>query len=86
MANPYGKTRKQDNPYSIYEDKRTGWTWKILKLNQAPENAKKNPYASAFCAVSSPDTYGRADLGDTYLNDIGGTLIQGPDILSECGR
>lgn len=86
MANPYGKTRKQSEPYATYRDEATGWTWKILKLNQAPANATKNVYASAFCAVSSPFTFGGSDLGDTYLNDIGGTLIQGTDILRECGR
>ncbi|WP_369676706.1 hypothetical protein, partial [Enterococcus faecium] len=85
-TNPYGKTRKQDNPYAVYEDKRTGWTWKILKLNQRPDMAAKNQYASAFCAVSSPMTMGSSDLGDTYLSDIGGTLVSGPDILKECGR
>ena len=31
-------------------------------------------------------THGSFDLGDTYLNDIRGVLVQGPDILKECGR
>ena len=84
MANPYGKTRKQDEPYAIYRD--GTWEYRILKLNQAPANAAKNQYASAFCAVSSPMTHGSFDLGHTYLNDISGVLVQGPDILKECGR
>lgn len=84
MANPYGKTRKLENPYSIYQDE--DWEWRILKLNQKPENAANNQYASAFCAVKSPMTLGTFDFGDTYLNDIGGVLVSGPDILKECGR
>ena len=84
--NPYGKTRKESEPYATYSDKRTGWTWKILKTYQTPDNGAKNPYATAFCSVSSPYTYGGSDLGDTYLNDIRGTLIQGTDILKEYGK
>lgn len=84
MANPYGKSRKADNPYAIYKD--GDWEYRILKLNQAPANAAKNEYASAFCAVSSPMTGSSPDLGDTYLNDISGVLVEGPDILKECGR
>lgn len=84
MANPYGKSRKTENPYAIY--KNGDWEYRILKVNQAPENAAKNQYASAFCAVKSPMTFGSFDLGDTYLNDISGVLVSGPDILKECGR
>ena len=86
QPNPYGKTRTQDKPYAVYEDKASGWTWKVLKLNQRPDMAAKNTHASAFCAVSSPCTHGSSDLGDTYLNDIGGTFVSGTDILKECGR
>ena len=85
MANPYGKSRKtNEEPYATYVQ--GTWTWKVLKLNQAPENAAKNPQASALCAVRSPGTYGSFDIGDTYLNDIEGELVQGVDILKECGR
>lgn len=85
--NPYGKTRKYADPYAIYTDPRLpGWEWRILKLNQRPDQAAKNPYASALCAVSSPYTYGSYDLGDTYLNEIGRFLVSGVDILKECGR
>lgn len=84
MANPYGKSRKKEDPYATY--KSGEWEYRILKLNQAPKGAKLNPYATAFCAVKSPMTFGSYDLGDTYLNDISGELVQGTDILKECGR
>jgi hypothetical protein len=84
MANPYGKTRQQNDPYATY--KYGSWTWKVLKLYQSPEGSKKNPYARAFCAVSSDFTQGGVDLGDVYLSDIQGTLVQGTDVLKECGR
>ena len=84
MANPYGKSVTKESPYATYVD--GDWEYRILKLNQAPENAAKNPFASAFCAVKSPMTYGTFNIGNTYLNDINGVLTQGPDILKECGR
>ena len=86
MANPYGKTRKADNPYATYYNERIGWTWKVLKTYQTPEKGSTNKYAVAFCEVDSPLCQGIPDLGDTYLDDISGTLIQGTDILKEYGR
>jgi hypothetical protein len=85
MANPYGKTRKRNEPYATYYDSRIGWTWKVLKTYQNPDNGSKNPLAIAFCEVDSPLCQGFPDLGDTYLKDISGTLIQGTDILKEYG-
>lgn len=67
--NLMGKTRPIDNPYLVINE--GSWCWKILKMNCSLEKAKSNPYASAFCAVSSPNTFGSYDLGDTYLSDIG---------------
>lgn len=84
--NPYGKSRDVKKPYAVYTNHDGSWTWKVLKLNQRPDMAAKNPYASAFCAVESPYTFGSYDLGDTYLNDIGRVHVSGPDILAECGR
>lgn len=51
------------------------WRHYVLKKNQGrnkpmTETAKHNPYASAFCAVISPMTYGSFDYGDTYLRDF----------------
>lgn len=86
LKNPYGKSRPLENPYAVYKSRDGSWTWSILKLNQRPDMAVKNQYASAFCKVSSPYTGGHYDLGDTYLNDIGRFHVSGPDILAECGR
>jgi hypothetical protein len=78
--NPYGKTVKRENAYAVYQDKINGWTWYVLKMYQGLEAAKKNPYARAFCCVTSPIVGERGELGDTYLNDIGGQLIAGVDV------
>lgn len=59
------KTRPVDNPYEI---RRQGdWEWKILK---SYHNDTSTPYARAFCAVSSPYTFGGYDMGDVYWSDI----------------
>lgn len=82
--NPYGKTVTKENAYAVYTDPRLpGWTWYVLKLNQSPEKAAKNPYASAFCLVTSPMTGGSGDMGDTYLNDIGTHLVSGTDVRGD---
>ncbi len=84
--NPYRKERPVDNPYATYSNPQMpGWTWKILKLNRAPEKIDGDRHASAFCAVVSPCTHGENELGDTYLSDIGYKHESGPDILAECG-
>jgi len=89
MANPYGKAVKIDprstldeRAYAVYGDdpRLPGWTWYVLKMNQAPANAAKNPYASAFCLVTTPMSGPYGDLGDTYLSDIGGRLLHGVDV------
>lgn len=59
------KTRKIDNPYEVRSW--NGWTWKVLK---SYHNDTATPYARAFCAVSSPYTFGGYDLGDVYWADI----------------
>lgn len=85
MANPYGKRRTVENPYAVYVCGR--WTYKILKLNQSPEKAMTNLYATAHVAVSSPQTFGH-DIGDSYLDSIprDAKLISGDDILALTGR
>ena len=30
MSNPFGKTRKESEPYAIYANSQ-GWIWKVLK-------------------------------------------------------
>ena len=80
--NLYGKTRGRTEPYAVYRDSRLpGWEWRILKMYQAPEKARLNPYARAFCLVTSPYTGSHGDMGDTYLSDIGREFVSGEDIL-----
>ena len=47
MSNPFGKTRKDNEPYAIYSNSQ-GWVWKVLKTYKKPENEKKDPYARWF--------------------------------------
>ena len=79
--NPYGKTVTADKAYAVYTDTRLpGWTWYVLKTYQSPENAAKNPYARVFAKVTSPMTGSYGDLGDTYVKDLGNTLVSGVDV------
>ena len=68
-----GKTRPASNPWLTIFHKPSGWTWKVLKAYSADPDAK---YARWFCDVSSPFTAPSSDLGDTYISDIYGTIIQ----------
>lgn len=89
MKNPYGKTRPNSLPYAVYVQDLRGvgeWRTSILKLNQSPEKAAQNPYASAFCVVVTPYTGPSGDMGDTYLKDIPGHFVPGEgrtDVLAE---
>lgn len=75
-TNLMAKARPVDRPYQVFTDpSMPGWEWRVLKRYQKPSLEAKNPYARAFCAVRSPMTYGSWDLGDTYLSDIGRTLV-----------
>lgn len=57
------RTRPVENPYEVW---RAGsWEWRVLKKY----TIKEDEYARAFCAVSSPHTYGSHDLGDVYIRD-----------------
>ena len=58
---------KQDKPIEIWQA--GNWTWKVWKKNHEKTEAT-NPYASWFCSVSSPMTYGGWDMGDTYVADV----------------
>ena len=62
-----GKMRKVDNPYEVWATPDGSWEWRVLKKNQADDN---KPYASWFCAVKSPYTFGGWDMGDTYVSEI----------------
>lgn len=70
--NQCGKTRPVSDPYEIWEGTGDyeGWTWKVLKKWQGPDNEAENPYARWMCAVSSPCTHGGYDYGDCYVKDI----------------
>lgn len=62
------RSRPVENPYEVWEGRGafSGWTWRVLKKYSKNE---ADPYARAFCAVSSPFTYGSNDLGDVYIRD-----------------
>jgi hypothetical protein len=80
--NPFGKTVERGNAHAVYSDLTTGWVWYVLKTYQAPEKSLTNPYARAFCLVVSPFVGPRGELGDVYINEIGGNLVKGVDIRS----
>ena len=70
MSNPFGKTRKENEPYAIYSNYQ-GWVWKVLKTYKKPENEKKDPYARWFVSATSPLMQGNTfEYGDTYVKDI----------------
>jgi hypothetical protein len=62
-----GKTRKVTEPYEIWICVNIGWTWRVLKKWQDDDN---KPGGRWFCAVKTPMTYGRYDLGDVYVSDL----------------
>jgi hypothetical protein len=68
---PFGKSRPVDDPYAIYK----GYTpfgeteVRVLKTYQHPDKEKDNQYARWFVAVKSDHTFGRFDMGDSYIQD-----------------
>jgi hypothetical protein len=70
MKNEYGKSRPESKPYFVII--KGSWEWRVLKLYKSPAASLKDPYARAFCTVSSPMTFGGCDMGDVYVNDIPG--------------
>jgi len=60
------KMRPEANPYEIYTNA-SGWEWRVLK---SWHKDRDKPNARAFCAVSSPYTFGMPDLGDVYWDEI----------------
>ena len=65
--NPSAKMRTVDNPYEIWKSPDGTWEWRVLKKWQIDDD---KPYARWFCAVKSPMTFGRFDMGDVYVKDI----------------
>lgn len=65
--------RKVENPYEIWRSRNGGWEWRVLKKWQIDDN---KPYARWFCAVMSPFTFGRFEMGDVYVKDIKENAIE----------
>jgi len=73
----FNETVKEDMTYEGWISKDGTWVWLVLKKNQVDDY---KPYASAFCAVYSPNTFGSCDMGDTYLAEIrANALLLMPD-------
>ena len=73
-AIPMGKTRKVEDPWLTITDGE--WEYRVLQAHKKDPDA---PYASWFCAVKSPYTFGGWDMGDTYIKDVvasGGWIVQ----------
>ena len=68
-TNPFGKTRKVDEPYAVYRGHH-GWEWRVLKTYQRPDKERDNKYARWLCAVKSPYTHEGFDMGDTYVHEV----------------
>ena len=66
--NKFGKSRKPSNPYAVYADPRTGWTWKVLKTYKHVSSEAKDPYARWFLATTSP--WVTDELGDGYAAEV----------------
>ncbi len=63
------KTADIDSPHARFTNEASGWEWRVLKVNQ-PKRGPHAQYATWFCAVRSPHTYGSWELGDTYAKDV----------------
>ena len=68
-----GQTHGVSAPYLIITDSRMpGWEWRVLKAYTADPDKE---YARWFCSVKSPYTSSLGDMGDTYISDVGDTLV-----------
>lgn len=78
------KTAKIDSPHATFTCDRSGFEWRVLKVN-APKKGPHAPYATWFCAVKSPMTYGSWEYGDTYAKDVFqyGRLVSQTDLFKE---
>jgi len=66
MPNPFGKSRKVQNPYAIYIC--GDFTWHILKTYKLAKN--EDAYSRWFVAAKSDATFGSFELGDTYRSEV----------------
>lgn len=66
--NPFGKSRKQENPYAVYVGP-AGFEWRVLKVYKHPDN-ESGPYYRWFISAKSNMTFGNYELGDAYGTEI----------------
>lgn len=64
------KSSKPEAPHAIYADSAFSWVWRVMKTYQTPAKERGNQYARWFCYVTSPHTFGMADMGDAYVRDV----------------
>ena len=65
-ANPFAKTRPNDNPYEIWTSHDGSWQWYVLKKWQVDDN---KPYGRWFCLVKTPYVP-EGELGDVYVDEV----------------
>jgi len=70
MPNPFGKSRKIDNPYAIYVV--ADFEFRVLKTYKLPKSEAKDRFARWFVAAKSDNTFGSFEMGDTYRTEITG--------------
>ena len=76
MKNRHGKTRTQEHPYEIWQNKTDPrWTWRVLKKYQTQPAEEQNRFARWFCFVTSPYVPD-GELGDVYVLDITMDAVQ----------
>jgi len=68
MPNPFGKSRKTNDPYAIYTA--GDFVWHVLKTYKTVKSEAKDPYARWFVAAKSSNTFGSFELGDTYASEV----------------
>ena len=75
MPNPFGKSRKIDNPYAIYVV--ADFEFRVLKTYKLPKSEAKDRLARWFVAAKSDNTFGSFEGGDTYRSEVEryGTLV-----------
>jgi len=67
--NECSKTKPVNEPYEVWRNEASGWEWRVLKKYQSPAKEATNPYSRWMCAVKSPMTYPRYDMGDVYVRE-----------------
>ena len=70
-VNPFGKSRKVDEPYAVYKgDSRLGFIeYRVLKTYKHPDN-ENGQFDRWFVAGKSDATFGSWGYGDMYKAEI----------------